>query len=163
MTLFALMSSSLWAQYTAVRVNTLALATGTLNAGVDVALSDKWSIDMQAMWNPFLGGSTAVMAGLRRWRFEPNVGWFWGLNTAYSSFEVDDSSGWLTGLGSSMGYSWILNRRWNFSLEGGLGVYYIKDCFLLDGSSLLEDIIVRHRQRIMLLPSKLEATFSYLF
>ncbi len=45
------------AQYTAVRVNTLALATGTINAGVDIALSDKWSLDISSVWNPFLDNS----------------------------------------------------------------------------------------------------------
>ena len=40
------------AQYTAVRVNALGWATGTLNAGVDVAVAQKWSVDISGYWNP---------------------------------------------------------------------------------------------------------------
>ena len=44
--------STLTAQNCAVRVNTLGLATGTLNAGVDITISDTWSIDLSAYYNP---------------------------------------------------------------------------------------------------------------
>lgn len=40
------------AQYTAVRVNTLGWAMGTLNAGVDVAVAQKWSVELSGYWNP---------------------------------------------------------------------------------------------------------------
>ena len=40
------------AQYSAVRVNALGWATGTLNAGVDVAVAQKWSVDVSGYWNP---------------------------------------------------------------------------------------------------------------
>ncbi|MFR9505996.1 MAG: DUF3575 domain-containing protein [Rikenellaceae bacterium] len=151
------------AQFTAVRVNTLALATGTLNAGVDVTVSDKWSIDVAGSWNPIFDHSTAITAGVKRWRFEPNVGWFWGAHSTYSAFEFDKAVGFAVGAGSSLGYSWILSRRWNFSVEGGLGLFFVHDRWLVPDTSLLEDIVIRHRKRVMLLPSKVEASFSYLF
>ena len=50
--LFVLVANAASAQYTAVRVNTLGLATGTVNAGVDVAVSEKWSVEASAYWNP---------------------------------------------------------------------------------------------------------------
>ena len=46
--LFVLVANAASAQYTAVRVNTLGLATGTVNAGVDVAVSEKWSVEASA-------------------------------------------------------------------------------------------------------------------
>ncbi|MFI3265249.1 MAG: DUF3575 domain-containing protein [Rikenellaceae bacterium] len=161
--LLSLTTSVASAQYTAVKVNTIALATGTLNAGVDVAVSEKWSIGVAGSWNPILDHSTAITAGVKRWRFEPNVGWFWGVHSVYSSFEFNEKIGFAVGAGSSVGYSWILSRRWNFSLEGGLGLFFIHDRWLLPDTSPLEDIIIRHRKRVMLLPSKVEASFSYLF
>ncbi|MFR9554282.1 MAG: DUF3575 domain-containing protein [Rikenellaceae bacterium] len=161
--LLALTSSIASAQYTAVRVNTLALATGTLNAGVDVAVSDKWSVDVSAMWSPVLNNATSLTAGVRRWRFEPSVGWFWGMHTSTAYYDIKDKIGWVVGAGSSVGYSWILSKRWNFALEGGLGVFYIYDKWLVPDTSPLEDIIIRHRKRVMLLPSKFEVSFSYLF
>ena len=72
------------AQYTTVRTNVLGLATGTVNVGVDVAVADKWSVDVSGYWNLIsterlqfnvLVGTVAV----RRWRFEPHVGLFYGI------------------------------------------------------------------------------------
>ncbi len=161
--LFALTTTIASAQYTAVRVNTLALATGTINAGVDVTVSEKWSVDVAGAWSPLLDHSTAITAGVKRWRFEPNVGWFWGVHSAYSNFQFDEKVGFALGAGSSVGYSWILSRRWNFSVEGGLGLFFIHDRWLVTDTSSLEDIVIRHRKRVMLLPSKVEVSFSYLF
>ncbi len=151
------------AQYTALRVNTLALATGTINAGVDIALSDKWSLDISSVWNPFLDNSYGLTLGARWWRFEPHVGWFVGAHSSYANFHVGDSRGFLVAQGFSWGYSWILSSRWNFTLEAGAGLYYIEDMFLLPDLSPLEDIVIRHRQRIVLAPSKVEISFAYLF
>ena len=73
------------AQYTTVRTNVLGLATGTVNVGVDVAVADKWSVDVSGYWNLIsterlqfnvLVGTVAV----RRWRFEPHVGLFYGIH-----------------------------------------------------------------------------------
>ena len=161
--LFALTTTVASAQYTSVRVNTLALATATLDAGVDVAVSPKWSVGASAIWSPLLNHSTALSLNAKRWRFEPNVGWFWGMHLASARYKVDNKIGWAVGGGSSIGYSWILTKRWNFSLEGGLGVFYLHDRWLVPDTSPLEDIIIRHRKRVMLLPSKLEVSFSYLF
>lgn len=44
----AIMVNQVAAQYSAVRVNALGIVTGTLNAGVDVAVADKWSVDVSA-------------------------------------------------------------------------------------------------------------------
>ena len=32
-----------------------------------------------------------------------------------------------TGIGISYGYAWLLSKRWNLSVEAGLGIYYIRD------------------------------------
>lgn len=52
LSLFVLAANAAPAQDAAVRVNALALATGTLNAGVDVTVSRKWSITASGYWNP---------------------------------------------------------------------------------------------------------------
>ncbi|MFI3322872.1 MAG: DUF3575 domain-containing protein [Rikenellaceae bacterium] len=161
--IFCIASYRVSAQYSAVRINTLALAVGCLNVGVDTAVGKKTSIDISAIWSPLLNHSTAFSGGVRFWRFEPNVGWFLAANSTTSNFKIDNKKGWTTGLGCSLGYSWILSRRCNFTLEGGLGVYFLKDRWLVADTSPLDDIIIRHRERFMLLPSKLEASFSYLF
>ncbi len=151
------------AQYTAVRVNALALATGTLNAGVDVAMTEKLSLDISAMWSPTIHNATYLSTGVRRWRFEPNVGWFYGGHGAVARYKKDDKIAFIGGVGTSIGYSWILSSRWNFSLEGGIGLFYVHDKWLVPDTSYLEDIIIRHRNRIIAAPSKAEVSFSYLF
>lgn len=170
--LFAVLAYGAKAQYSAVRVNALGLATGTLNIGVDVAVSETWSVDVSGYWNPISTGSLrakvlgAVM-GVRRWRFEPHVGLFWGVHSALAQYRVGNRhkryNGWTVGLGSSIGYSWMLARRWNFSLEGGLGLYYVNDTRWNPSPSPGEDIAMRRYRRIVLAPAKLEASFSLLF
>lgn len=56
------------AQYSAIRINALGLATGSVNAGVDVAVSEKWSVDVSGYWNP----SRQRIGGLKFW------GLWWG-------------------------------------------------------------------------------------
>ena len=134
--LFVLAANAASAQYTAVRVNALGLATGTVNAGVDVAVSEKWSVEASAYWNPISTESLrtkvlGAVVGVRRWRFEPHVGFFWGVHSALAQYRVGNRNkrynGWTVGVGASAGYSWMLHRRWNFSLEGGIGLYYMND------------------------------------
>ncbi len=161
--LFAVVSYAASAQYTSIRVNTLALTTASLDAGIDVAVSPKWSIGASAMWIPLLDHSTAISLNAKRWRFEPNVGWFLEINSTVARYKVDEKRGWVAGAGAALGYSWILSKRWNFSLSGGLGLYYVHDKWLVLDTSPIEDIIIRHRERLMLLPSKFEVSFSYLF
>ena len=87
MLILSLTVSTASAQDTAIRVNTLGLVTGTINVGVDIAIADKWSVDISAYWNPIdtphlRAKALAAAAGIRRWRFEPHVGLFWGAHTA---------------------------------------------------------------------------------
>lgn len=160
------------AQYSAIRVNALGLATGTINAGVDVAMSQKWSIDLSGYWNPIdtknlrakILGATV---GVRRWRFEPHVGFFWGVHSSIARYRIGNGhtryNGWMVGAGSSLGYSWMIARRWNFSLEGGLGIFYMDDTRWHPDPSPYDDIRLEHYRRVVLAPSKLEVSFSYLF
>ena len=170
--LLALLSHAVQAQYSAVRVNALSLATGTLNAGVDVAVSGKWSVDVSGYWNPIATDNLRIKVlagtiGVRRWRFEPHVGLFWGLHSTIARYRVGNSrsryDGWTLGLGSTVGHSWMLARRWNFSLEGGLGLYYMDDTRWRPRPSPVEDVLLRHCRRIVLAPTKLEASFSFMF
>ena len=160
------------AQYSAIRINALGLATGNVNAGVDVAVSEKWSVDVSGYWNPVSTENwrtkiLGAVVGVRRWHFEPHVGLFWGLHSSVAQYRVGNRTkrynGWTIGIGSSIGYSWMLARRWNFSLEGGLGLYYMNDTRWNSSPSPYDDISVHDYRRIILAPTKLEASFSYLF
>lgn len=171
--LLALVSLSARAQYSAVRINALGWATGTINAGVDVALSDKWSIEFSGYWNP-IGTENLRMKvlagtlGVRRWRFEPHVGLFWGVHSTVAKYEVGNRrvryNGWTAGAGCSVGYSWMLSRRWNITLEGGAGLFYMEDMkYSPDAAPTVDEIVVHNYKRVVLAPSKFEVAFSYLF
>lgn len=170
--LFAMTVNAVSAQHAAVRVNALGWATGTINAGIDVAVSPKWSVDVSGYWNPFATNhlrTNILMAtvGVRRWRIEPHEGFFWGAHTSGARYNIGNRNarykGWLAGVGSSIGYSWILSKRWNFTLEGGLGVFYMKDTRWYPNRSPLDDFVLHHYRRVVVAPSKLEVSFSYLF
>lgn len=170
--LLALFAQAASAQYSAVRINALAMATGTLNAGIDVTVSGKWSVDVSGYWNPISTDNLRMkvlgaVVGVRRWRFEPHVGLFWGLHSALAQYRVGNGrkryNGWTVGIGSSIGYSWLLARRWNFSVEGGLALHYMDDTRWNPRPSPTEDIHLRHCRRLVLAPAKLEASFSYMF
>lgn len=156
------------AQHTAVRVNALELARGTINAGIDIAVTDKWSVDLSARYNPIPKMNVmAFTAGIRRWRFEPHVGAFWGLHSTTARYDIENKTnhykGWLSGIGATYGYSWKLSTRCNFTLEGGLGVFYMQDKRQKRNTSPMEDTFIYHYRRIVVAPSKLEISFSYLF
>lgn len=170
--LLTLLYGTASAQFSAVRVNALGMATGTLNAGVDVAVSEKWSVDASGYWNPIATKNlrAKVLAGtlgVRRWRFEPHVGLFWGLHSTVARYRVGNRhtryNGWTIGAGSSVGYSWMLNKRWNFLLEGGLGVYYMNDTRWSSDPSPSQAVLLRHYRRVVLAPSKLGIACSFIF
>lgn len=160
------------AQYSAVRINALSIATGTLNAGVDVAFSPRWSAEGSVYWNPvktssFRSQAYGFSAGVRHWRFEPHVGAFIGIHNTTAFYDVggrkEHHKGWLTGVGVSYGYSWILSTRWNLTAEFGAGCFYMKDRkqrYEIDDN---EDIYIRRHRRIVIAPSRAEISLSYLF
>ena len=160
------------AQFFAVKGNALGWATGTVNAGVEMAVGKQWSVELSGYWNPIKTDSFSARAwwvqpAVRWWRYEHFVGPFVAAHPAYGRYDVGNDRwhrrGWLTGLGFSFGYTWLLAKRWNLTAEGGLGLYYMKDTrenYEVDDWSPI--CIVRSR-RVALAPSKLEVSFSYLF
>lgn len=160
------------AQYYGVRVNALALATGTLNGGLEIMLSDKSSIEMTAYWNPVHTGRLkmqllAVRPGIRYWWYETYAGHFFGFNLLAASYCVGNAersfNGWLTGFGVSWGYAWILSKQWNLSAEAGVGCFYMRDKRRYHRIGLFDNENVSRYRRWALAPSKCEITFTYLF
>ena len=160
------------AQFYGVKVNTLHLATGTLNAAFEMSLGKQWSLDVPVYWNPIETGSFSsrlwyVQPGVRYWRYEHFVGPFYGAHLTYGRYDIGNDrwhyKGWFAGLGVSYGYTWILSTQWNFTLEAGIGLYYMRDRKRKYEYDDWEPICVTHYKRWVLAPSKLEISFSYLF
>ena len=160
------------AQFYAVRFNTLALATGTISGGMDVAVSKKTSLDLSLYWNPLRFSSFRTtfligQAGVRFWRFEPNVGPFLGIHAAGGRYDIGNRrlhyKGFVVGLGVSYGYSWLLSKRWSLTAEIGAGLFYTNDTRRDYFTPWSDDELIRHNRRLTVLPSKAEIGFSYLF
>ena len=97
------------AQIFAVRANALAACTATLNLGVEVALTDRWSLEGALFWNPLrtedLATSfRAVQLGARYWFYETQVGPFVGAQLSHVNYLVGrrtrryDGRAWGAGL-----------------------------------------------------------------
>lgn len=165
-------STGVRAQFFAVKTNALGFATGTINAGVEVAVSKQWSVELSGYWNPlktdkFSAKSWWVQPAVRWWLYEHFVGHFIAAHPAYGRYDVGNArwhrKGWITGFGVSYGYTWPLAKRWNLTAEGGIGVYYMQD---REPPNVYDDwkpVAVAHSRRVVLAPSKLEVSFSYLF
>ncbi len=130
--------------YVAIKSNLLYDATATVNIGVEVALAQRWTIDIPFNYNGWKLGDTRFL----HWGFQPEVrywtcqrfdGWFFGLHGHYAKFNIGafpDRSfisenmrqnryeGHLYGAGLAAGYSWILGKRW--SMEAAIGMGYAR-------------------------------------
>lgn len=160
------------AQYYGVGVNVPMLLTGTLNASFEAAFAPHWSVDIPLMWNPVKSDKVqmrllAAQPGVRYWFFEEYVGHFIGMHIGVARYDIGGRRlhrrGWLTGLGVSYGYSWLLSTRWNLSVEAGLGLYYMKDTRRDHHVPDDRDEYIYHARRLVLGPSKCTVGFTYLF
>ncbi|MDR0982242.1 MAG: DUF3575 domain-containing protein [Culturomica sp.] len=118
-----------------IKTNLLYDATTTLNLGVEVPLSNKFSLDIPLNYNPwtFSEGRKIkhwlVQPELRYWLKETLHGSFFGLHAHGAQFNVAGKSrryqGWLAGGGVSYGYQWSLGGKWRMEASVGVGYAYI--------------------------------------
>ena len=144
-----MMASYAKAQDVAVKTNLPVDATATVNAGIELGLSSRWTLDLSGSFNAWnvSGNSTwkhwMVQPEARYWLCDRFSGHFFGLHlhggqynlgnlnngikflgTDFSKLSDSRYQGWFVGAGIGYGYSWILNRRWNLEAEIGLGYSY---------------------------------------
>lgn len=124
------------AQFFGVRVNALAALTGTVVVGAEAALTDNWTVETSAYWNPIRTERLttqvgAVQLGVRHWFYEDFVGHFLGLHASWVDYRIGNRrrtyDGRAYGIGVSYGYAWILSKRWNLVVEAGAGLYRTRD------------------------------------
>jgi hypothetical protein len=120
-------------------------ATATINLGVELKLSERYSLDIPVNLNAwsFSNGKkwkhVLIQPEFRWWLCESFYGHFAGLHGMYGHYNVagmklpfkflpelktNRYQGDLYGVGVSYGYQWILSPRWN--LEATLGVGYVR-------------------------------------
>jgi len=129
-----------------VKTNIPYWGTATFNAGVEVRLAKKWTLELEAGLNPFDGKKDDGSYGrslkhlrlhpeLRYWFCESFHKHFLGLHIPYLLYNVSDvkllgvenerSQGWGTGVGFSYGYQWLLSKHWNLEVTVGVGYLYL--------------------------------------
>ena len=160
------------AQFFGVRANALTALTGTVAVGAEAALTDNWTVETSAYWNPIRTERLttqvgAVQLGVRHWFYENFVGHFLGLHASWVDYRIGNRRRTYDGraycIGISYGYAWMLSKRWFVTLEVGIGLFRTKDTRRDPTVSDWDDEYIYHYRRWTLAPSRLEVSFSYLF
>lgn len=154
-----LWSTCVNAQTIAVKTNLLYDAFANINAGMEVGISPKWTLDVSGNyngWNMSHGRKWKhwmVQPEARYWFCDRFAGHFVGvhahggkynvgglkndisfLGTDFSRLTDSRFQGWFIGAGVGYGYTWILGRHWNVEVEIGVGYAYSQyDRFECDG------------------------------
>ncbi|WP_366515814.1 DUF3575 domain-containing protein [uncultured Bacteroides sp.] len=140
---------SVGAQGVAIKTNLLYDLTATVNAGVEVGLSPKWTLDVSGNYNAWTLSNDRkwkhwlVQPEARYWFCDRFAGHFLGfhllggqynigglknglkfLGTDFSQLSDHRFQGWMAGAGVAYGYTWVLGRYWNLEAEIGLGYIY---------------------------------------
>lgn len=138
-------------QEVALKSNLLYDAFATLNAGVEVKLSDRWTLDVSANYN---GWTLSHDRKWKHWLLQPETrywfcdsfaGYFVGAHVLAGQYNVGNLDnnisflgsdlsklsdkryqGWFVGLGLVYGYAWILNKHWNLEALLGFGWAYTR-------------------------------------
>lgn len=138
------------AQKMAIKTNLLADATLNVDAGVEIGIAPRWSLDLTGQFN----GWTVSGHKWKHWFAQPEARyWFCdtfaghflglhalggqynfgnlknGINFLGSDFsQLSDHrfQGWAAGAGIAYGYAWILDTHWNIEAEIGIGWLYTR-------------------------------------
>lgn len=138
-----------------------ALLSPTL--GLEVGLAPKWSLDISGTINAWtINPNSENWKKWKQWMVQPEArywfcqrfaGHFLGLHgiggqynmghlknnikflgTDFSQLTDYRFQGWMAGAGIAYGYSWILDKHWNFEAEIGIGWIYTRyDQFQCEG------------------------------
>lgn len=139
------------AQQVAVKTNLVYDATANVNAGIEVGLAKRWTLDVSGnlnAWDMSHGRKWKhwfVQPEFRYWFCDRFSGHFIGmhlhggqynvgglknsiefLGTDFSKLGDHRFQGWFAGAGLAYGYTWILGRHWNLEAEIGFGYSYTK-------------------------------------
>lgn len=133
------------AQTVALKSNLLYDAFLNVNAGIEIGLAPKWTLDVSGDLNTWSLSDGKrwkhwmVQPEARYWFCDRFAGHFVGahlLGGQYNVGHIDqpffDSlkdhryQGWAAGAGIAYGYSWILGKHWNIEAEIGVGYVYTR-------------------------------------
>jgi hypothetical protein len=139
------------AQKVAVKTNVVYDATANINAGLELGLAKRWTLDVSGnlnVWDMSNGRKWKhwlAQPELRYWLCDRFAGHFFALHlhggqynvgglkndikflgTDFSKLGDYRFQGWFAGAGLAYGYTWILGKHWNLEAELGFGYSYTK-------------------------------------
>lgn len=158
-------------QDVAIKTNLLSDAFLNVNAGVEVGLAPRWTLDLTGQYN----GWTVNERKWKHWLAQPEArywfcsrfaGHFLGIHALggqYNFGNIENSvsflgsdfsqltnnryQGWGVGGGIAYGYAWILGKHWNLEAEIGVGYVYTRydkfECIHC-GRKLNDDKLTHH-------------------
>lgn len=163
-TILAILSITSYSQRLVIKNNLLYDATLTPNLGLEIGLGKRTTLDINGGYNPFTFNNNKKF---KHWLVQPEFRWwfcdrfnglFLGLHLQGGEFcvaaldlpfnmypELKDHryEGYYYGGGISIGYQWLLSKRWNFETSIGGGYtrvhfdeYYCKSCSPLLSSGI---------------------------
>ena len=170
----------------AIKTNVLYDLTATVNAGMEVGLAPRWTIDLSGNFNAWNLSENQrwkhylVQPEARYWFCDRFMGHFLGihahggqynvgglknnisfLGTDLSKLTDNRYQGWFAGGGIAYGYAFVLGRHWNLELELGVGYAYSKyDSFECAGCGRKVETGLTHHY---VGPTKLALNLVYLF
>lgn len=146
-----LVAHSMGAQTVAVKTNLVSDAFANINAGVELGIAPKWTVDVKGdvnFWDiteTMKWKHAAAQPAIRYWFCDRFLRGFIGihahggiynvggiknglnlLGTDFSKLADSRYQGWFVGGGISGGYDWILGEHWNLEAELGLGYSYTR-------------------------------------
>lgn len=148
--LLLLGSSSLRGQNAAVKTNLLYDALLTPDLGIEARVAPQWTVELTGnvnFWkvNDRRWKQWTLQPEVRYWFCQAFSGHFLGahliggqynfgnlpfdfkfLGTDFGQLRDTRVQGWMGGAGVAYGYTWILDRHWNFEAELGLGWIYTR-------------------------------------
>lgn len=184
MTLF--FAQEVKSQHAAIKTNIIYDATATINAGVEVGLTPKWTLDVSGnlnAWNMPEGRKWKhwmAQPEARYWFCDRFAGHFLGfhlqggqynigglknnikfLGTDFSLLSEHRFQGWFVGAGIGYGYTWILSKHWNLEAEIGIGYNYSRyDKFECEGCGRK---IEENKEQHYVGPTKAALNLVYIF
>jgi hypothetical protein len=124
-------------QTVAVKTNLLYDATTTINLGLEIGMSPRWTLELPVNYNPWDFGENRK---IKHWMIQPEArywlcqrfnGQFVGLHGHVGGFNMGGIKligledfryeGSFYGGGISYGYHWVLNTHWSIEATIGLG------------------------------------------
>lgn len=144
------MTVSAKGQNVAIKTNLLYDAFLNANAGVEIGLAPRWTLDVSGDYNAWPINEHRwkhwlVQPELRYWFCDRFAGHFLGVHGLGGQYNIGQIpvnytvlgkdlskladfryQGWAVGGGIAYGYSWILGKHWNLEAEIGAGYVYTR-------------------------------------